>query len=545
MKKGVLLGFALFLLLGTGFTRAENVTNSVSFSEPILTPSLEFTAEYDPQKNHVIMNWSPWAEDLMWYKLVRSQENANPSYPDDGYIYYSTNSQETVYTDKSPPQGNVFYRICAITFHKEVYCSQAQKINTDNAPEDEPVFCIQVITPAVNSANGECKEFPTPCDIPNGWETVDACPVVECEEGDFFAINPETGECRDYSSSCDVPENFTLTESCEKVCEDAIAIAINPNTGECQEFPTPCDVPQDWEWHKNISSCEEMGNIKLTVVDASGAAKINWSFTGNIGTIGGFEILRSSDNQTPEYPVDTIDFIERTESLTFLDEDIKPVTQYKYMVCALNSDDQCFPASEPVLFLHEPMPEVEFSDVSAETEMGEAILHYTQKEVVSGFEDGTFQAKKEVTRAEMAKMATLATGTSPNTPEKQVFCDVPTSEWFAPFVHHFSENDFANGFEGGKCELNRFFSPHNPVLRGEAMKMIFKILDIEAPALTEEVETGFTDVKTDNWLAPYAKKAWETEVFSGLKDGTFRQNEPATRGEIMLYLRRAQELKEE
>jgi len=33
-----------------------------------------------------------------------------------------------------------------------------------------PPFCIQVITPAQNPTTGECKNFPTPCDVPAGWE---------------------------------------------------------------------------------------------------------------------------------------------------------------------------------------------------------------------------------------------------------------------------------------------------------------------------------------------------------------------------------------
>ena len=29
--------------------------------------------------------------------------------------------------------------------------------------------CIQVITEACNPATGECREFGTPCDVPDGW----------------------------------------------------------------------------------------------------------------------------------------------------------------------------------------------------------------------------------------------------------------------------------------------------------------------------------------------------------------------------------------
>jgi hypothetical protein len=41
-----------------------------------------------------------------------------------------------------------------------------------------PRACIQVITPAYNPQNPlECKEFPTPCDVPSGWIKTERCPV--------------------------------------------------------------------------------------------------------------------------------------------------------------------------------------------------------------------------------------------------------------------------------------------------------------------------------------------------------------------------------
>ena len=35
--------------------------------------------------------------------------------------------------------------------------------------------CIQVVTPARNPLTGECRDFPTPCDVPDGWEKVASC----------------------------------------------------------------------------------------------------------------------------------------------------------------------------------------------------------------------------------------------------------------------------------------------------------------------------------------------------------------------------------
>jgi hypothetical protein len=38
--------------------------------------------------------------------------------------------------------------------------------------EDKSV-CIQVITAGKNKVTGEVKDFPSPCDVPEGWEIID------------------------------------------------------------------------------------------------------------------------------------------------------------------------------------------------------------------------------------------------------------------------------------------------------------------------------------------------------------------------------------
>ncbi len=91
----------------------------------------------------------------------------------------------------------------------------------DDANDDEA--CIQVITPAEDPETGECEEFPTPCDVPDGWETVDECPV-DNGGGD------------------------------DEMCIQVITPAEDPDTGECEEFPTPCDVPDGWE---TVDECPE------------------------------------------------------------------------------------------------------------------------------------------------------------------------------------------------------------------------------------------------------------------------------------------------
>lgn len=49
---------------------------------------------------------------------------------------------------------------------------------TDNKDKEKDRACIQIITPAQNPQTGECKEFPTPCDVPLNWQNVNNCAPV-------------------------------------------------------------------------------------------------------------------------------------------------------------------------------------------------------------------------------------------------------------------------------------------------------------------------------------------------------------------------------
>jgi hypothetical protein len=57
---------------------------------------------------------NPTSKSFSYYKVVRSQEKANPVYPDDGYIAYISDVSTNSYTDKDVKNGKNYYRVCAI-----------------------------------------------------------------------------------------------------------------------------------------------------------------------------------------------------------------------------------------------------------------------------------------------------------------------------------------------------------------------------------------------------------------------------------------------
>ncbi|OGZ33265.1 MAG: hypothetical protein A2174_03195 [Candidatus Portnoybacteria bacterium RBG_13_41_18] len=68
------------------------------------------------------------------------------------------------------------------------------KLFGEKNPEGE--ICIHVITPAKNLTTGECREFPTPCDVPDDWEKVEKCSIIK-----YYLYKNQT-ECATVKYAC-------------------------------------------------------------------------------------------------------------------------------------------------------------------------------------------------------------------------------------------------------------------------------------------------------------------------------------------------------
>lgn len=140
MKKTFYFLLALvFINLSASATYTESTSNW--YSSPIFDTSLSFEASISWES--VKTSWDTFTKDednFMYYKIIRSQKNSSPVYPDNGYIYYTTDINTNSYTDKSPLEGTTYYRVCAITSEKERYCSNVVKIYKEaQTTSDTPI----------------------------------------------------------------------------------------------------------------------------------------------------------------------------------------------------------------------------------------------------------------------------------------------------------------------------------------------------------------------------------------------------------------------
>lgn len=479
MKKQI-LAFVISIVMLLPAAYAADIGDT--FGEVQLTSALHFQAQYHEETNTVDTQWDTWGDDAMWYKIIRSQTNPSPTYPEDQAIYAPL-AGETSWSDTSPFPGKSFYRLCVITYEKDRYCSNVVIINTQKEKHDEEnIICAQVLTPAKNE-----------------------------------------------------------------------------DTGVCEDFPTPCDVPEGWHVQTDIASCSDENSISLSAERKNDMVHIQWETSGS-DTYNSLVLLRAPQQVNIYSPFDAgVEvFPLDKEKKEYFDTTALPRESYTYRICVpqgskctLFSNDIFIPAEivSPETTTEEKTEvstegngsdntesENMFSDIDADSELGKAILSYALQEVVRGFDDGTFRPEKNVTRAEMAKMAVLANNISAPAVSEQMFCDVPVTEWFAPFITYFVENGYAKGFENTECSLGRIFSPHTPILRSEALKMVLTIAQIDVSAY-EDFPIGFSDVPEYHWVVPYAKAAHELGIIDG---ELLNPDAPATRGEVMLMLSRTQ-----
>lgn len=123
-KRISLLTIGILLLSFVGIAFANSESTSSGWNAVTYDSTIQFGATLN-EDGSVATTWSKYnhSEDFTYYKLVRSDSNNNPVYPDDGYIYYGSDLNGLSYTDNEVPSGISYYRICHIA-SPERYCSE-------------------------------------------------------------------------------------------------------------------------------------------------------------------------------------------------------------------------------------------------------------------------------------------------------------------------------------------------------------------------------------------------------------------------------------
>ena len=173
-----------------------------------------------------------------------------------------------------------------------------------------------------------------------------------------------------------------------------------------------------------------------------------------------------------------------------------------------------------------------FSDVSESSKFFVSIEYLQGVEVLSGYEDGSFQPENKVNRVEALKIILSGSNIeSPEVLEKTAFPDVNKNDWYAKYVVKAQEIGIVKGNDDGT------FAPARPVNKVEFLKMILiaNEVDVTDYAVSEDV---FLDVDKDAWYFSYLNFAQATGLIRFNGEAKLEPGKELTRGEVsdIMYL---------
>lgn len=159
--------------------------------------------------------------------------------------------------------------------------------------------------------------------------------------------------------------------------------------------------------------------------------------------------------------------------------------------------------------------------------------------ILSGYPDGNFYPDNKITRAEFAKIMTVAAGMNINMSDTAtIFEDVSADDWFAPYVKR--AQYYLSGYTTIMVEGSTY-RPNQLALREDITVAMVKLKGYSVDGVDDStLQTLITD---SNSVSSDAKKyvvvAIQRGLISGYEDGTFRGQSSITRAEAAAIMWRA------
>ncbi|WP_084101046.1 SpoIID/LytB domain-containing protein [Demequina sp. NBRC 110051] len=172
-----------------------------------------------------------------------------------------------------------------------------------------------------------------------------------------------------------------------------------------------------------------------------------------------------------------------------------------------------------------------FSDVPATHQFAKEISWLAGEGITTGYADGTFKPKAEVSREAFAAFLYRLSGRpSVSLPSKSPFMDVPTSSQFYREIVWLSKQGITTGWADGT------FRPKNTIDRDAMAAFLYRYEG--SPSFSSPKTSPFKDMSTSSKF--YKEVTWlrSTGITTGYADGTFRPKSGVSREATAAFLYR-------
>ena len=165
--------------------------------------------------------------------------------------------------------------------------------------------------------------------------------------------------------------------------------------------------------------------------------------------------------------------------------------------------------------------EKKWSDVDTNHPYIAGIDALKEKDILSGFDDGTFKPEDFLTRTQALKiiLKSLKIGLPENvTLEDLPFPDIKDN-WYLPYIKYAVAYNIMEGYEDGT------FHPDSPMTRAEFSKVLLTAKDIRP----KREETPFEDVNQNDWFSRYVSYLFKKGILPEDLGAQFKPQEYITR----------------
>ncbi|WP_053167650.1 S-layer homology domain-containing protein, partial [Planococcus glaciei] len=158
------------------------------------------------------------------------------------------------------------------------------------------------------------------------------------------------------------------------------------------------------------------------------------------------------------------------------------------------------------------------------------VSYLVDKKILTGYPDGRFLPEKNATRAEAAKMLSIALNLK--TPKvNTLYKDVSSSHWAKDYIVAATNNGLFNGYPDGS------FRPDQVLTRGEMSKLLVMAYKLEGNSSEE-----FLDV-SNSWAKPHISILVKNGITRGFPNNTFQPDTATTRAQFSTFLARSMDEK--
>ncbi|OPH48813.1 hypothetical protein BC351_38230 [Paenibacillus ferrarius] len=166
---------------------------------------------------------------------------------------------------------------------------------------------------------------------------------------------------------------------------------------------------------------------------------------------------------------------------------------------------------------------ISFTDLPAAHWAGNLIHKFAAIGVVQGYENGTFEPDGKVTRAEFATLISRVFEID-GKPVRNLALNDLNTHWAKTAIEKMANLGILNGYEDSS------FKPDATISRAEMVAIVSRIVNLRS--VQQKSTSSFADINS-SFAEEQINEASKAGIISGLGDGKFHPNSPATRAEAL------------